>query len=45
MDDAGVALDTDPRRVAKTGVAQDAAQLAAVEIAATGAEAPQAEQS
>ena len=40
VDDAGVALDTDPRRVAKTGVAQDAAQLAAVEIAATGAAAP-----
>lgn len=40
LDDAGVALDTDPRRVAKSGAAQDAAQLAAIEIAATGAAAP-----
>ena len=40
LDDAGLALDTDPRRVAKSGAAQDAAQLAAVEIAATGAAAP-----
>lgn len=37
LDKAGLALDTDPRRVAKSGSAQDAAQLAAVEIAATGA--------
>ena len=37
VDDAGVSLDTDPRRVAKSGSAQDAAQLAAIEIAATGA--------
>lgn len=40
LDDAGLALDTDPRRVAKSGSAQDAAQLAAIEIAATGAAAP-----
>ncbi|WP_337875676.1 phage portal protein [Elioraea sp.] len=40
LDEAGLALDTDPRRVAKSGAAQDAAQLAAVEIAATGAAAP-----
>lgn len=40
LDDAGVALDTDPRRVAKSGVAQDAAQIAAIEIAATGAAQP-----
>ncbi|WP_149539300.1 phage portal protein [Siccirubricoccus phaeus] len=40
LDDAGLALDTDPRRVAKSGAAQDAAQMAAVEIAATGAAAP-----
>ena len=37
LDAAGIALDTDPRRVAKSGAAQDAAQIAAVEIAATGA--------
>ena len=36
----GLALDSDPRRVAKSGPAQDAAQLAAIEIAATGAAAP-----
>lgn len=41
LDDAGIALDTDPRRVAKSGTAQDAAQLAAIEIAATGAAMPQ----
>ena len=41
LDDAGIALDTDPRRVAKSGTAQDAAQLAAIEIAATGAALPQ----
>jgi lambda family phage portal protein len=40
LDGAGLALDTDPRRVAKSGAAQDAAQIAAVEIAATGAAAP-----
>jgi lambda family phage portal protein len=40
-DDAGIILDTDPRRVAKSGGAHDAAQLAAVEIAATGAALPQ----
>lgn len=39
-DATGVILDTDPRRVAKTGSAQDAAQNAAVEIAATGAAFP-----
>jgi lambda family phage portal protein len=43
LDDAGLSLDTDPRRVAKSGSAQDAAQMAAVEIAATGAAAPRAE--
>ena len=37
LDDAGLSLDTDPRRVAKSGAAQDAAQIAAIEIAATGA--------
>ena len=37
LDEAGLALDTDARRVAKSGAAQDAAQLAAIEIAATGA--------
>ncbi len=37
LDDAGISVDTDPRRVAKSGAAQDAAQMAAVEIAATGA--------
>ena len=40
LDDAGVSLDSDPRRVAKSGSAQDAAQMAAVEIAATGAAMP-----
>lgn len=40
LDDAGIALDTDPRRVAKSGAAQDAAQIAAIEIAATGAAQP-----
>jgi lambda family phage portal protein len=38
LDEAGVALDTDPRRVAKSGAAQDAAQ-----IAATGAAQPRRE--
>jgi lambda family phage portal protein len=41
LDDAGISLDSDPRRVAKSGSAQDAAQMAAVEIAATGAAMPQ----
>jgi lambda family phage portal protein len=40
LDDAGISLDSDPRRVAKSGSAQDAAQMAAVEIAATGAAMP-----
>jgi lambda family phage portal protein len=40
LDDAGLSLDTDPRRVAKSGSAQDATQMAAIEIAATGAAAP-----
>ena len=40
LDDAGISLDSDPRRVAKSGSAQDAAQLAAIEIAATGAAMP-----
>ena len=44
LDDAGLSLDTDPRRVAKSGAAQDAAQMAAVEIAATGTAAPPREQ-
>jgi hypothetical protein len=43
LDEAGLALDTDPRRVAKSGSAQDAAQMAVIEIAATGAAAPQAQ--
>ncbi len=41
LDAAGISLDTDPRRVAKSGGAQDAAQMAAIEIAATGAAMPQ----
>lgn len=40
LDDAGVVLDSDARRVAKSGAAQDAAHIAAVEIAATGAAMP-----
>lgn len=40
IDDAGLTLDTDPRRVAKSGVAHDPAQVAAVEISATGAAQP-----
>ena len=40
LDDAGLSLDSDPRRVAKSGAAQDAAQMAVIEIAATGAAAP-----
>ena len=43
LDDTGLALDTDPRRVAKSGVAQDPAQMAAIEIAATGAALPASE--
>lgn len=43
LDDAGVSLDTDPRRVAKTGVAHNPAQIAAIEIAATGAAQPRRE--
>jgi lambda family phage portal protein len=43
VDDAGLILDSDPRRTARTGTAHDAAQNAAVEIAATGAAAPPAE--
>ncbi len=35
-DDLGVVVDSDPRRLAKSGVAHDAAQVAAVELAATG---------
>jgi lambda family phage portal protein len=35
-DDRGIILDGDPRRTAKAGAAQDAAQNAAVEIGATG---------
>lgn len=36
-DEAGVILDSDPRRTARGGGAQDATQNAAIEIAATGA--------
>lgn len=36
-DELGIILDTDPRRTAKSGSAQDAAANAAIEIAATGA--------
>jgi lambda family phage portal protein len=36
-DDAGLIFDTDPRRVAKSGGAHNPAQIAAIEIAATGA--------
>jgi lambda family phage portal protein len=43
-DAAGVVVDSDPRRLAKSGTAHDAAQVAAVEIAATGAAMPQAPQ-
>lgn len=43
LDDAGVILDTDPRRTANSGGAQNAAQNAAVEIAATGAAMPRRE--
>lgn len=44
MDAAGVVSDADPRRVAKSGSAHDAAQIAAIEIAATGAAIPRQEQ-
>ncbi len=40
FDDRGLILDVDPRRVAVAGNAHDAAQLAAVEIDATGAASP-----
>lgn len=40
FDERGVVLDTDPRRVANSGGAHDAKQLAAVEIGATGAAMP-----
>ena len=40
-DDAGLVFDGDARRVGKSGTAQDAAQLAAIEIGATGAALPQ----
>ncbi|GGG51645.1 phage portal protein [Caldovatus sediminis] len=40
MDEAGIISDIDPRRTAGAGGAQDAAQNAAVEIAATGAALP-----
>jgi lambda family phage portal protein len=43
LDEAGISLDTDPRRVAKSGAAQDPAQMAAIEIAATGAASPASE--
>lgn len=41
-DELGLVFDTDPRRVTKTGAAHDAAQIAAVEIAATGAASEEA---
>lgn len=40
FDDLGLILDGDPRRTAASGMAQDARQNAAVEIAATGAALP-----
>jgi len=40
LDDAGISLDSDPRRVAKSGSAQNAAQMAVIEIAATAAAMP-----
>jgi len=43
LDDAVLSLDTDPRRVTKSGAAQDAAQPAAIEISTTGVAAPRAE--
>jgi len=39
-DEFGLILDSDPRRTARAGSAQDASQNAAVEIAATGAAMP-----
>lgn len=41
-DEKGLILDSDPRRTARGGAAQDATQNAAVEIAATGAASPPA---
>jgi capsid protein len=43
LDDAGVILDTDARRTAGSGGAQNAAQNAAIEISATGAAMPRQE--
>lgn len=40
-DDAGLVFDGDARRTANSGAAHDAAQIAAVEIGATGAALPQ----
>lgn len=40
-DAKGFTVDSDPRRVAKSGAAHDPAQIAAIEIAATGAAIPQ----
>lgn len=42
-DEAGITVDSDPRRLAKSGAAHDAAQVAAIEIAATGAAVPRQE--
>ena len=36
LDDAGIILDTDPRRISGTGIPNDPAQLAKVELAAKG---------
>jgi lambda family phage portal protein len=41
LDENGLILDCDPRRVSLAGGAQDPKQLAAIEIAATGAATPQ----
>ncbi|WP_424138173.1 phage portal protein [Roseomonas chloroacetimidivorans] len=40
LDDRGIILDSDPRRITNAGGAQNPAQNAAVEIAATGAAIP-----
>jgi lambda family phage portal protein len=40
LDEKGIILDTDPRRVANSGGAQDPRQNAAIEISATGAALP-----
>jgi lambda family phage portal protein len=40
LDGSGIVLDTDARRVAKSGAAQDAAHIAAVELAATDGALP-----